>query len=146
MDAERASGHAAEVRLDDEALARLCEALNAVRAVQGREVPRDVLAKLGAVLPDGVGMTIDFDAAGALGHPMVVLRPLAQEEDPTFAALTPREQEVAGLLAVGLRNKDIGLALGIALGTVKDHVHRILDKTGLDSRAAVAATWTKSGR
>lgn len=49
-------------------------------------------------------------------------------------------------MAVGLRNKDIGLALGIALGTVKDHVHRVLDKTGLDSRAAVAAAWTQSGR
>lgn len=33
------------------------------------------------------------------------------------------------------------LTLDIKLGTVKDHVHRILSKTGLDSRAAVAALW-----
>jgi DNA-binding NarL/FixJ family response regulator len=31
--------------------------------------------------------------------------------------------------------------LVITLGTVKDHVHSILAKTGLRSRAAVAATW-----
>jgi DNA-binding NarL/FixJ family response regulator len=29
----------------------------------------------------------------------------------------------------------------IAPSTVKDHVHSILDKTGLRSRAAVAAAW-----
>lgn len=127
--------------LDEEALARLREALAGVKQCRGRRVPREVLARLAEALPEGVGMTIDFDAAESLGHPMVVLRP-ADRPDPGFADLSPREREVAGLVATGLRNRDIAIALGISVATVKDHVHRILTKSGLDSRAAIAATWT----
>ena len=55
-----------------------------------------------------MGLTIDVKAAALLGQPVVVLRPRAgAEEDPCFATLTPREREVAGLIAAGLRNKDI---------------------------------------
>ncbi|MEQ9498635.1 MAG: LuxR C-terminal-related transcriptional regulator [Deltaproteobacteria bacterium] len=129
------------MRLDDEALARLREALAAVKQTQGRRVPREVLASLSEALPSGVGMTIDFDAAEALGQPVVILRP-AEAMAPCFATLTPREREVAGLVATGLRNRDIAMALAISVATVKDHVHRILTKSGLDSRAAIAAVWT----
>jgi len=127
------------MQLDDEALQRLRAALAAVHATRGREVPRGALARLGAALPEGVGMTIDFSCVDVLGHPLVVLRPQATEPDPGLASLTPREREVAGLVATGLRNKDIALALGITVATVKDHVHRILTKTGLDSRTGVVA-------
>ena len=130
------------MELDEEALARLREALTAVKQCQGSRVPRAVLARLADALPAGVGMTIDFDAAESLGHPMVVLRP-EDRPDPGFADLSPREREVAGLVATGLRNRDIALALGISVATVKDHVHRILTKSGLDSRAAIAATWSR---
>lgn len=126
------------MQLDDAALLRIRDAM---AAVQRAGVPRAALAQLAGALPDGVGLTLDFDAASVLGHPLVVLRPSGRR-DPCFDALTPREQEVAGLVAVGLRNKDIALALDISLGTVKDHVHRILTKSGLDSRAAVAARWS----
>jgi DNA-binding NarL/FixJ family response regulator len=50
-----------------------------------------------------------------------------------------REREVAALVAEGLSNKQIAARLFISLATVKDHVHRILKKTGLPNRAAVAA-------
>lgn len=128
------------MQLDDAALMRIRDAMAAVQRADG--VPRVALARLAGALPDGVGLTLDFQAASVLGHPMVVLRPSGRR-DPCFDALTPREQEVAGLVAVGLRNKDIALALDIALATVKDHVHRILKKSGLDSRAAVAAAWSE---
>ncbi|MCP3963367.1 MAG: response regulator transcription factor [bacterium] len=42
--------------------------------------------------------------------------------------LTPRESEVLRLVAAGLRNKEIASQLGIKLPTVKNHVHKILDK------------------
>lgn len=42
--------------------------------------------------------------------------------------LTPRESEVLRLVAAGLRNKEIASRLGIKLPTVKNHVHKILDK------------------
>ncbi|MGH1343733.1 MAG: helix-turn-helix transcriptional regulator [Nannocystales bacterium] len=130
------------MELGSERLVALREALSAVKEARGRHIPRDVLASLADALPPGVGMTIDFDAAEALGQPLVVLRP-CREEQSVFEGLSPREREVAGLVAVGLRNRDIALALGISVGTVKDHVHRVLTKSGLDSRAGIAARWSE---
>jgi DNA-binding NarL/FixJ family response regulator len=60
-----------------------------------------------------------------------------------FASLTKREREVAALIAAGEPNKRIALALGLSVPTVKDHVHRILWKTGLGNRAAVASAWSR---
>jgi DNA-binding NarL/FixJ family response regulator len=40
-----------------------------------------------------------------------------------------------------LTNKGIAATLGISLGTVKDHVHRILVKSALGTRTAVAVRW-----
>jgi two-component system NarL family response regulator len=42
--------------------------------------------------------------------------------------LTQRESEVLKLMAEGLRNQEIAEGLGLALGTVKVHVNRILEK------------------
>ena len=129
------------MELGPEQLEALRDALAAVKQARGRHVPRDVLASLADALPSGVGMTVDFDAAETLGQPLVVLRP-KQDDQGLFDELSPREREVAGLVAVGLRNRDIALALGISVATVKDHVHRILTKSGLDGRAGIAARWS----
>jgi len=55
------------------------------------------------------------------------------------AVLTPRELEVAGLIADGLSNKAIAAKLVIAQRTVEAHVEHILDKLGFSSRTQVAA-------
>jgi non-specific serine/threonine protein kinase len=55
------------------------------------------------------------------------------------AVLTPRELEVAGLIAEGLSNKAIAAKLVIAQRTVEAHVEHILDKLGFSSRTQVAA-------
>jgi DNA-binding NarL/FixJ family response regulator len=49
--------------------------------------------------------------------------------------LTAREREVGVLLARGLSNKGISRSLGIGIATVKDHVHNILGKLEVSSRA-----------
>ena len=49
--------------------------------------------------------------------------------------LSPREREVAMLVARGLANKEIARELGLSLGTVKLHVHSIFLKLGTRSRA-----------
>ncbi len=65
-------------------------------------------------------------------------------EDPVNAVaqakLSPREREVAQLLARGLSNKEIAGRLYISERTIDNHVHHILDKLGFDSRVQVA-TW-----
>ena len=55
------------------------------------------------------------------------------------ADLTPREREVLKLLGQGLTNQEIADRLVIELGTVKNHVHSILDKLNVSSRKDAAA-------
>ena len=53
--------------------------------------------------------------------------------------LTARERQVIDLLGEGLSNKEISTRLGIAVHTVKSHVHNVLEKLALHSRLEVAA-------
>jgi DNA-binding NarL/FixJ family response regulator len=53
--------------------------------------------------------------------------------------LTMREHEIVRLIEQGLANKEIARRLGIQLATVKNHVHNILEKLGVERRADVAA-------
>ncbi|MBB5158683.1 LuxR C-terminal-related transcriptional regulator [Saccharopolyspora phatthalungensis] len=64
---------------------------------------------------------------------------------PNAGLLSRREAEVAVLLEQGLSNQEISRQLCIALATVKNHVHNILDKLGLQGRAAAAA-WARQQR
>jgi two-component system nitrate/nitrite response regulator NarL len=50
------------------------------------------------------------------------------------APLTVRESQVAELIAEGLSNKEIAARLFIEVATVKNHVHNILEKLGVDRR------------
>ncbi len=52
--------------------------------------------------------------------------------------LTRRQEEVLGLLASGLTNKEIANELFISVGTVKNHVHRILDVLNASTREQAA--------
>lgn len=81
-------------------------------------------------------LEVSIDRSG--DDPVVFVSP---GPDPRFDALSQREHEVATLVAAGFSNRQIGEALFISLATVKDHVHAILTKTGLESRAKVAAAW-----
>ena len=60
------------------------------------------------------------------------------EETPDEIPLTPREIEVAELIEQGLTNPQISRHLMISERTVHNHVHNVLKKLGLDSRAGVA--------
>jgi DNA-binding NarL/FixJ family response regulator len=55
--------------------------------------------------------------------------------------LTPREQEVLDLIAAGLSNQHIAQRLVIEVGTVKNHVHSILQKLDVSSRDDAATLW-----
>ncbi|MEM7352407.1 MAG: response regulator transcription factor [Acidobacteriota bacterium] len=53
---------------------------------------------------------------------------------PADVSLTRREKEVLQLAAKGQRNKEIARQLNISLATVKNHIHRILDKLQVRGR------------
>ena len=58
--------------------------------------------------------------------------------------LTPRELEIAGLIAGGRSNKAIAAELVISPATVARHVANIMAKLGFRSRAQIAAWITGS--
>ena len=129
-----------ESQLPDDALPALRSALESLQGTKS-SMPHSAMIEL-AGLDLGGGLTIDFTARETLGHPLVVLRP--EHACPLAGLLSPRELEVAQGIAQGLANKEIALRMRISLATVKDHVHRILTKTGLSNRAAIAAKLSDS--
>ena len=89
-------------------------------------------------------MPLEQLLAGALDPP-----PAAQDNEGRDAAigdhLSPREREVALLVACGLSNHRIATELVIGARTVQTHVSHILAKLGLSSRVQVAS-WVAEHR
>jgi two-component system nitrate/nitrite response regulator NarL len=53
--------------------------------------------------------------------------------------LTARETQIADCVAQGMSNKEIGAVLGIEVATVKNHVHKLLEKLRVARRGEAAA-------
>jgi DNA-binding NarL/FixJ family response regulator len=53
--------------------------------------------------------------------------------------LTPREQDVLGLVAGGCGNAEVARSLYVSVATVKTHVRSILRKTGCANRVQLIA-------
>lgn len=58
--------------------------------------------------------------------------------NPRADRLTSRERQVVDRISEGLSNKQIATRLGIAIHTVKCHVHNILAKLEVDNRVQIA--------
>lgn len=80
-------------------------------------------------------------------HPRVagLLANALRQPDEQAEALTAREQEILGLIAQALSNKQIAAKLGIAEKTVKVHVSNVLAKLGLPDRTNAAVYAWKAG-
>ena len=61
------------------------------------------------------------------------------QHDSPSAALTRRQQEVAGLLALGLETPAIAKALHISEHTVRAHVRNAMEKVGGRTRGQLVA-------
>lgn len=58
-----------------------------------------------------------------------------------LTSLTQREREVLDCLASGANNRDIAERLGIGEGTVRSHVHVLLQKLQVSNRTQAARIW-----
>ncbi len=58
--------------------------------------------------------------------------------------LSPRELEIAALIAEGLSNREICERLYLSSGTVRNHISAILEKTGLEHRTQIAVHYLKN--
>lgn len=89
-----------------------------------------------------VGYTVVPDVDGtntvAVSRAATDNRP-AQSGLPTLALLTGRESDVIGLLVRGMRNREIGLELGISARTVEVHLTNAFRKLGVRDRAELLA-------
>jgi DNA-binding CsgD family transcriptional regulator len=148
----RAGLHAGECEQVDGELAGV--ALHITERVFDRAAPGEVLVS--STVKDLVaGSGIEFEemesrlltgpASGWRLHRVVAgSRPAALAADVTEAtraptALSPREREVAILVAQGRSNRQIAGDLSISPATVERHVANILGKLGFNSRAQIAA-------
>ena len=60
-------------------------------------------------------------------------------------SLTPREREIFALLPSGLTNNELATKLGIATGTAKIHVERVINKLGVKDRTQAAVKAVELG-
>jgi len=67
------------------------------------------------------------------------LRRALQRGAQRFEGLTPRECNVAALVARGCTDRDIARVLGIGFGTVRTHINRAMEKRSCANRAELAA-------
>jgi two-component system nitrate/nitrite response regulator NarL len=117
---------------DDEAgLIALAEA-GVAAYLTGEESLEDLRGVLAAV-ERGEARCSPRIAALLLGR-LTALACDRESERAARVALTPRELEIVELIAQGLSNKQIALSLRIEVATVKNHVHNILEKLGVDRR------------
>jgi DNA-binding NarL/FixJ family response regulator len=89
------------------------------------------------VLSPGLVWTEIEDAALGEGRPVAAEAPVS--------GLTPREQEVLGLLAAGKTDREIAEALFVSVRTVEGHVARIFGKLGVRTRTAAATVAIAAG-
>jgi non-specific serine/threonine protein kinase len=88
------------------------------------------------------GRSLDLDAAAALALDQQTSAPRVA---PSSGPLSPREMEVARLIAQGKTSKEIADLLVITERTADTHAGHIRDKLGLRSRAEIAAWATREG-
>ncbi len=68
-----------------------------------------------------------------------------EEPRDESSLLTQREREILGLVVDGSSNKEIASQLHITEGTVKNHLHHILEKLHLENRVQITAYALRKG-
>lgn len=98
--------------------------------------------------PVAPGVLLDMKSEGVRCL-LVRLEPQPQSEGaPTPHAqvmLSPREEEIARMVAAGYPNKTIAAVLDISSWTVGTHLRRVFAKLGVGSRAAMVARLLEEG-
>ncbi|MBF6331594.1 ATP-binding protein [Nocardia transvalensis] len=93
----------------------------------------------GAALPLPAAIDYALDRDGPQPTPVPTTAPA---DDTALDVLTPREKDVARLVAAGYSNKRIATDLVISVRTAETHVEHILTKLGFTSRTQIAG-WAR---
>lgn len=99
--------------------------------------------------PEEMNVLLDTEVDGVRCL-LVSLEQSAEEEGEATrrgkVMLSPREEEIARMVAAGYPNKTIAAVLDISSWTVGTHLRRVFAKLGVGSRAAMVASLLKTGR
>ncbi|SEL98069.1 ATP-binding protein [Streptacidiphilus jiangxiensis] len=103
----------------------------------GADRPEDATAQVAAALDtyDALGATADAARCRQTLRDLGVQRPAGRGRRGYGGALSPRERQVAELLATGATNQDIAEALFLSPRTVEQHVASVLKKLGTTRKA-----------
>jgi DNA-binding NarL/FixJ family response regulator len=91
------------------------------------------------------GAQVNDSAAPRMAEPRPLPRDRRGKERRDPDALSPREMDVARLVAEGLANKAIAARLSISAKTVEAHITHIMEKLGVSARTQVAAHLFRNG-
>ena len=83
----------------------------------------------------------DQKATAVLQHSEPLQSIVTSEQSERLHGLTQREREVLACLAAGDNNRAIAQRLGIGEGTVRSHVHVLLQKLQVSNRTQAALIW-----
>ncbi|KUN04513.1 transcriptional regulator [Streptomyces canus] len=123
---------------------RSIEALRVgVQAVLTPDTSADELVHVLRTVSAGGAIVMPKEARPSLHH-------LPDDASPASTAslsapLTPRESEVLVLLAQGKSNAEIAEKMSVSTATVRSHVHHLLRKLGVGTRAQAVAVAYESG-
>jgi DNA-binding CsgD family transcriptional regulator len=113
-------------------------------ATQTMQLPRKhpALPLLLEVMP--VGRTAPAEGSRNISVAIFITEPgappkLSGEAIADVYHLTPREVEIASLLATGMNTEAISVKLALAVGTVRFNLKRVFEKTGARSQSALVA-------
>ena len=84
-------------------------------------------------------LRILLDGTGVLGAD--VLKKLTREENSALESLTPRERDIARLIAQGLPNKEIAATLYLSEGTVRNNIVVIMEKLNVSNRTQLGMAY-----
>jgi DNA-binding CsgD family transcriptional regulator len=139
----------------------LFAAMESDHAGSAQTPPSPVLALAGFVRSKPASATGDGDAVAiptssgwvtlhaslpegsTAGRVAIVLEPAVSRHSTAVrleaAGVTPREREIAALLARGLTNPEIAEILVLSPYTIQDHIKSLFEKTGVSSRQELVA-------
>ncbi|HEX4966860.1 MAG TPA: LuxR C-terminal-related transcriptional regulator [Thermoanaerobaculia bacterium] len=92
---------------------------------------------------DGEAVILDLQVDGV--RCVLTRTPLREEVQAEGVALSPREREIARMVAKGYPNKVIARVLEISSWTVSTHLRRIFAKLGVSTRASMVAQLLEEG-
>jgi len=124
-----------------------------------RTMPARTTSTPEVMLRELARMSVEASPTRQLPHPGGLLQEVLAEVDvegttyrlsrlrqrPRTLDLTPRELEIARLVAKGLPTKAIGAMLGISGWTVLTHLRRVFARVGVHSRTAMVKRLSDEG-